>query len=87
MAIAVFWYEYLCQSREVNLAIVMHINTVRGFPGYVEYIDCQDWEELPSCVSGPAQGKGKEKSPKDVLEAVGKGKLWICNAFLTAREA
>jgi hypothetical protein len=77
----VFGEEYGRQPTESDLRRILSINEMRGFPGCLGSIDCQNWkwERCPIAFAG--QFSGKEKKPTVVLEAIADAELWIWHAY------
>ncbi|XP_074304847.1 uncharacterized protein LOC141639678 [Silene latifolia] len=76
-----FRNEYLRRPNPDDLARLLHMGKVRGFPGMLGNIDCMHWEwkNCPTALAG--QYGGRSRKPTIVLEAVASYDLWIWHAF------
>ncbi|XP_074288522.1 uncharacterized protein LOC141613679 [Silene latifolia] len=76
-----FGNEYLRKPNHQDLARLLHMGEVRGFPGMLGSFDCMHWE-WKNCPTGWAgQYSGRSGKPTVVLEAVASYDLWIWQAF------
>lgn len=73
--------QYLRQPNEDDMARLLHVAELRGFPGMLGSIDCMHWQwkNTPTEVAG--QYRGRNKGCTIVLEAVASYDLWIWHAF------
>ncbi|KAH9608328.1 hypothetical protein KSS87_008911, partial [Heliosperma pusillum] len=76
-----FGTVYLRRPNPDDLARLLHMGQVRGFPGMLGSIDCMHWEwkNCPTALAG--QYGGRSGKPTIVLEAVASYDLWIWHAF------
>jgi hypothetical protein len=72
---------YLREPNAEDIARLLEVAELRGFPGMLGSINCMnwEWEKCPTALHG--QFRGHHKKPKIILEAVGSYDRWICHAF------
>nr|ASR75324.1 Harbinger transposon protein [Oryza rufipogon] len=77
----VFADQYLRAPTADDTARLMAMNTPRGFPGMLGYIDCMHWR-WKNCPAGwKGQYSGHVDRPTMILEAVASKDLWIWHSF------
>ncbi|CAL5344958.1 unnamed protein product [Camellia sinensis] len=79
--IEIFGVEYLRSPTPTDIARLLAIGEVRGFPGMLGSLDCMHWEWKNCPKAWQGQYVGHQKKPTIILEAVASYDLWIWHAF------
>ncbi|XP_028062234.1 uncharacterized protein LOC114265613 [Camellia sinensis] len=79
--IEIFGPEYLRSPTVTDIARLLVIGEVRGFPGMLGSLDCMHWEWKNCPKAWQGQYVGHQKKPTIILEAVASYDLWIWHAF------
>ncbi|CAL5439441.1 unnamed protein product [Camellia sinensis] len=79
--IEIFGEEYLISPTPTDIARLLAIGEVRGFPSMLGSLDCMHWEWKNCPKAWQGQYVGHQKKPTIILEAVASYDLWIWHAF------
>ncbi|OEL15091.1 hypothetical protein BAE44_0023890 [Dichanthelium oligosanthes] len=73
----VFEEQYLRAPTTSDVAALLQVNALRGFPGMLGSVDCMhwDWKNCPTAWKG--MFTGHRRNPSMILEAVASYDLWI----------
>ncbi|CAL5390252.1 unnamed protein product [Camellia sinensis] len=79
--IEIFGVEYLRSPTPTDIARLLAIGEVRGFPSMLGSLDCMHWEWKNCPKAWQGQYVGHQKKPTIILDAVASYDLWIWHAF------
>ncbi|CAL5330637.1 unnamed protein product [Camellia sinensis] len=79
--IEIFGEEYLRSPTPTDIARLLVIGEVRGFPGMLGSLDCMHWEWKNCPKAWQDQYVGHQKKPTIILEVIASYDLWIWHAF------
>eukprot|EP00180_Rhodochaete_pulchella_P003290 Plantae.Rhodophyta-Rhodochaete_pulchella.ctg54810.p1 GENE.Plantae.Rhodophyta-Rhodochaete_pulchella.ctg54810~~Plantae.Rhodophyta-Rhodochaete_pulchella.ctg54810.p1 ORF type:complete len:107 (+),score=7.53 Plantae.Rhodophyta-Rhodochaete_pulchella.ctg54810:188-508(+) len=75
--VAEFGEEYLCNSGQYHMTLIVSTFEKPGFPGCTGALDWAGWkwENFPKALSGLYQGKDKENAVR--IECIREADMWI----------
>lgn len=79
--IAVYSEEYLRSPNEGDIARLLAVGEMRGFPGMLGSLDCMHWKWKNCPTAWKGMYTGHVHKPTIILEAVASYDLWIWHAF------
>ncbi|GMQ07001.1 hypothetical protein CsSME_00051378 [Camellia sinensis var. sinensis] len=79
--IEIFGSEYLRSLTPTDIARLLTIGEVRGFPGMLGSLHCMHWEWKICLKAWQGQYVDHQKKPTIILEAIASYDLWIWHAF------
>ena len=85
--IEIFGPKYLRSPTPTDIARLLTIGEVRGFPGMLGSFDYMHWEWKNCPKAWQGQYVGHQKKPTIILEVVVSYDLWICYAFFGMRRS